>query len=155
MNTGFPIPSQPRFGCHIPFKDRAGIHVVTLSAAELLHGEVEILELFLDDVVVVLIPGVAGDLVGGIRVDWSRVVIECKTDNSLRTGKNIAGVSSAFGITFQPFHVTGLPLRDPAQKLIGMSCPASRSNPAIVKADLGGNELYVTLGDDGIHRQRA
>ena len=82
MNTGFPIPSQPGLGCHISFKNRTGIHVVTLGAAKLLHCKIEVPELFLDNIVVVLIPGIAGDLIGWIRVDWSRVVVEGKADNS-------------------------------------------------------------------------
>lgn len=154
MNTGFPIPSQSGLRCHVSFKNRTGVHVVTLGAAKLPHCKVEISELFLDDVVVVLIPGIAGDLIGWIRVGRSRVVVEGKADNSLRAGKNVAGVGSALGIALKPFHVTGLTFRRPAQKLIGMPRPAGRRNPAIVKAELGGNELYVTLGDDGIHGDR-
>ena len=155
LHTGLSVPSQSRLGGEISFKNRPGVYIVTLDTAEFLHRKIEVLQLCLDNVVVVIIPGIAGDLVVRIGVSRSRIVVEGEADDGLGTGKNLAGISSAFGVSLKPLHITGLSLGNPLQEIISMPCPEARGYPAIFKAEFFGNELDVSLGDDWIHGDRA
>ena len=58
------VPARPGFRREITFHDRTGIDVITLPPAVGLQEGVERAEFFLNQVVVVVAPGVAGESAG-------------------------------------------------------------------------------------------
>ncbi len=63
LDGGLAVPAEAGVGGEVAFEHRAGVDVAALGAAEVAQGGVEVAELFLDEVVVVVVPGVAGDAV--------------------------------------------------------------------------------------------
>lgn len=102
LDGGFPIPAEAGVGGEIAFEHRAGIDVVTLGAADFLELCVELGKAFLDEVVVVVVPGVAGDsVVGGMGFwEWgtASVVVDGEGDDGSAAGKDFARVGTAGGV---------------------------------------------------------
>ena len=147
LHGGLAIPAHSRLGGKVAFQDGPGIDVGPLHSTHLLHGEVEISQLLLNDVVVVVVPGVAGDAVGRVGLLRSRIVIESQANHGLCTGQDFPRVGPALGIAFQPGHVTGLARRNPLQELIGVAGTVGGGHPAVVEPELGSDELHVAFGE--------
>ena len=144
------VPAESGFGGEVAFEDGAGVDVVALRPAHVLHGEVEILQPGLDHIVVVVIPRIARDAVLRIRLGVSREVVEGEANHCLRAGENNAGIRAALQVALQPLHVARVSVVDPLQELIGMSGPTGRGDATVVEAEPGGDELHVGLGGRGI-----
>ena len=139
LDGRFSVPSEACLGCEVPFEDRSGVDVITLLPAHLLHGPVEICQFFLDDIVVIVIPGIAGDAVSRVGFLWAGVVVEGQADDCPGTGQDLAWVSPALRVAFEPLHVPRLAPGHPGQEFVGVPGPSSGRHPAVVKADPGGN----------------
>ena len=76
LDGGLAIPAEAGGACKIAFEDGAGIDVVTLLAAHVFESEIEVLELVLDEVVVVVVPRIAGNTVSDVGIVFRWKVIQ-------------------------------------------------------------------------------
>ena len=104
-----------------------------------------------DDVVVVIIPRIAGDSIIGTRLFPCGEIVEREGNDRATTRKDFAGVASPFGVSFEPLHITGMSFFDPAEVVIGMGSPGCGGDAAVVEAKLSGDELHVGFDDAGVH----
>ena len=172
LDGGLAVPAEAGFGGEVAFEDGAGVGVVALGAAHVLEGEVEVAEFVLDEVVVVVVPGVTGDAVvwgrgilaagrrrNGLRRDAAAtvmvggvagVVVEGEGDDGLGAGEDFAGVAAAFEVALEPFHVAGLAVGDPLEVVVGVGGAGGGGNTAVIEAELGGDVADVGFGGGGV-----
>lgn len=151
LDGGFAVPAEAGFGGEVAFEDGAGVGVVALGAAHVLEGGVEVAEFVLDDVVVVIVPGVAGDAVVGGGVFLAGKVVEGEGDDGLGAGEDFARVAAAFEVSFEPFHVAGFAVLDPLEVVVGVGRAGGSSDPAVIEAELGGDVADVGFGGGEVH----
>lgn len=151
LDGGFAIPTKAGSGGEVAFKDRAGVGVVALGAAHVCKGVVEVLEFFLDEVVVVVIPRVAGDAVVAAGLFFCGEVVEGERDDRAAAGEDLARVAAAFDITLEPAHVAGVACFDPFEVAIGVGGTGGGGDATVIEAQLSSDELDVGVGDGGSH----
>jgi len=143
LDCRFAIPADSGFMGEVAFEYRPGIDVIALSATPFFQCRIEGLEFFDDEVVVVIVPCVAGDAAGGPRVVrfglvLARVVVEREDDDRSDAGEDFARVDTAVGIARHPLHVAVFAVVDPLQIGFGVRCAGCFGDPAIVESELGG-----------------
>mgnify|MGYP001563365935 CR=1 FL=1 len=94
---------------------------------------------------VVVVPRVAGDTIAGVRVILRGEVIQCERDDGATAGEDLAGIATAFDVSFEPAHVTGVALLDPIEIVVGVRRALRGGDAAIIKAELPGDELDVSF----------
>ena len=76
LHSGFTTPSQTSIIGKIPLQHRSSVTVVSLSPPQFLHRQIHLLELVLNDMMVVLIPGITGDTVVHVGMIFGRQIIK-------------------------------------------------------------------------------
>ena len=120
---GFAVPTDAREGGEVAFEDGAGIDIEALLAAALGEPEIELAELGGEEIVVVVAPGVASDLVRrrGRGVGWrGGEVVDGEDDGCLGTWEDELGVGAAIGVAVEPFHLAGAASGEPVAKFLGV-----------------------------------
>ncbi len=151
LDGGFAVPAESGGGGEVAFEDGAGVDIVSLGAAEVLHGEVEVFEFVFDEVVVVVVPGVSGDAVLGVGVLLAREVVEGEGDDGFAAREDFARVTAAIDVAFEPLHVAGVSLFDPVEVLVGVGGSGGGGESAVGEAELFGDEADVGFGGLGGH----
>ena len=107
-------------------------------------------EFFFDQVVVIVVPCVAGDAVAAGVVlrkgTVARKIIEGEADHRAASGQDLARVAAAMRVVLEPGHLTVFTVLDPIEKFLRMACGAGFGEAAIVEACLGGPMFHLCLG---------
>jgi len=151
LDGGFSVPSESGGGGEVALQDGAGIDVVALDAAHVLHGEINVLELIPDEIMVVVVPGVSGDTIVGAGLIFGGEIIEGEGNDGPAAGKNFTGIAAAIEVSFQPGHIAGVAFLDPFEVGVGVGSAGGCSDAALIEAQLPGDEPDVGFGDVRIH----
>ena len=150
LHRRFAIPAESGIAGEIAFEDRAGIDIEFLRAAERLQFLIKLLEFFFDQIVVIVVPCVAGDAVaagvvfGEGVVSWE--IIEREADHRAAAGQYLARVAAAMRVALEPGHFAVFAVLDPIEKFLRMACGAGFGEATIVEAGLGGPMFHLCLG---------
>lgn len=139
LNGGFSIPAEAGFGGEVAFEDGSVVDVLFLVAAVGFEFGGEGFHLFLDDIVVVGVPGVSRELSrlaagDGITLE----IVEGENDDGLGAGEDDTGVFAAFGISFHPGHVAVAAVGDPLVEGGRVFGFGSGGDAAFVEAEFAG-----------------
>ena len=154
LQGGFPVPTEAGIAGEVAFQHRAGIDIEALGAAEGLQFSVEVPEAFLNEIVVILVPGIARDAVAagaafGKRTT-ARIVVQSQADDGFATWQHLARVAAALRSSLQPAHFAMLALRDPIPEERRVTGLLRLGDAAVIEAKLRSPRL--DLSDAVAHR---
>ena len=94
---------------------------------------IQVLQLRLNDLMVILIPGVTGNSIINIRILFPWKIIKRQTHYGKSTIDHNGRINSALYIALKPFHITRATVIDPLTVLFGMGSLLRPRYSAIVK----------------------
>ena len=94
---------------------------------------IQVLQLRLNNVMVILIPGVTGNSIINIRILFAWKIIEGQTYDGKSAIDHNGRINSALNIALKPFHITRAAVIDPFTVFFGMGSLLRPRYPAIVK----------------------
>jgi hypothetical protein len=147
LHGALAIPAEAGLAGEVALENGAGVHVMALGAAEAGEEGVELPEAFFDEVVVVVVPGVAGDAVGAVPLGPVRAlpVGGGEDDEGSGAGDDVAGVGAALGVAGEPGHVSVFAVGDPLLEDIAVGGREGGGDAAVGEAEVEGE-----LADEGL-----
>ena len=148
LHGALPAPAKAGLVGEIALQDRTGIDVAALASADQVDVVPDLAQAGLHDVVVVVVPGIAGDAPWGLplgRRDGTvaRQVVQGEDDHGARPRHHLAGIAAAVRIAGEPGHLAVLPLGDPVAEDIGVRRLVRAGNPAVIEPDLARDAAQV------------
>ena len=149
LHGGFPVPAEPGVAREVPLQHRPGIHVESLGAAEGLQFPVELPQPLFYQVVIVVIPRVAGDPVASVvpfgKRTTARIVIQRETDDRPATGQHLARIAASLRRALKPRHFAMFSFRDPIAEKIRVTRLLRPCDPTIVETQLRSPRLDLPV----------
>jgi uncharacterized protein YqeY len=138
LHGAFAIPAEAGVTGEIAFEDRAGVDVVPLAAAEAGEERVELPEALFDEVVVVVVPGVASDAEGAVAFGafGALPVVGGEDDEGFGFGDEEAGIGAAVEVFGHPGHVAELAVCDPLFEEVAMGGGTCGGDSAVGEAEI-------------------
>ena len=148
LEGAFAVPAEAGGGSPVAFEDGAGIGVEFLGAAAVFEVGAEVAEFAVEEGVVVVAPGVAGDGagggLGGRGMGVGLPVVEGEGDDGAGPGEDLAGVAAALGLAGHPLHGAVAAVVEPGLEGVGVGSGAlEEGDAAVVEAEVGGEALQI------------
>lgn len=113
-------------------------------------------EAFFNEIMVVIIPGVAGDAVAAGMAGRERaatgIVVEGEADEGAAAGEDDARIGAAGGIPGEPFHFAMAAIGEPGVEGGGVGGSAGGGDATIIEAEITCDLLHA--GGGGDHAER-